>query len=85
MSWPDRPSLRAAHKPNVAHLRPYRNVLVRRSMPAGRVLPWVNHRTRQLCSARERAYRHLTLLLSLHAVGNSTPSLTGYIFCIPFP
>jgi hypothetical protein len=33
-----------------------------------------------------RAARHArVLLMSLHAVGESTPSLTGYIFCIPFP
>jgi hypothetical protein len=42
---------------------------------SGRVFPWVIYGTRQL----------YVLLLSLPAVGNSTPSLTGYIFCIPFP
>jgi hypothetical protein len=41
----------------------------------GRVLPRVNGGTRQ---AR-------VLLMSRLAVGESTPSLTGYIFCIPFP
>jgi hypothetical protein len=41
----------------------------------GRVLPHVNANTQ----------RARVLLMSLRAVGESTPSLTGYIFCIPFP
>ena len=41
----------------------------------GRVLPRVNHGR---CP-------QLSLLMSQSGVGESTPSLTGYIFCIPFP